>query len=105
MSTGQTSASLAAMAASAATSGETSTSMNRLDMGALREFGPDRSRDVLDPLGDLDPGRLQAGDLLARRVLLAFHDRPRVAERHAGHLVHEAAGHEGDDRQPRVVLG
>src|SRR4051794_39949393 len=98
MSTGQTSASVAAMAGSPATSGETSTSINRLDMGAIRDLGPDHPGDVLDPFGHLDPGGVQAGDLLARGVLLALHDRPRVAERHAGHLVHEAAGHERDDR-------
>ena len=38
-----------------------------------------------------------------RRVLLALDDRAGVAEGHARHLVHEPAGHEGDDREARVV--
>src|SRR3954452_6295297 len=105
MSTGQTSASVAAIAASPATSGDTSTSMKRLDMAALPDPGPHHSGDVLDPLGDLDAGRGEARDLLARRVLLALDDGAGVPERHAWHLVHEAAGHEGDDGKPGVVLG
>src|SRR3954467_9259312 len=102
MSTGQTSVSLAAMTASAATPGAISTSMKRLDM--LGDPRADHARDVLDPLGDLDTCRGEAGDLLGRRVLLTLHDRAGVAERHAGHLVHEAPGHEGKDREPRVVV-
>src|SRR4051795_11580735 len=104
MSTGQTSVSFAARAWSDATSGETSTSMKRLDMRTLRDPGPHHAWDVLDPLGDLDPGRGQARDLLRRGVLLALDDRAGVAEGHARHLVHEAARHEGHDRQPRLVL-
>src|SRR3954464_10410762 len=104
MSTGQTSVSFAASAWSDATSGETSTSMKRLDMRTLGDPGPHHPGDVLDPLGDLDPGGGQARNLLGRGVLLALDDRAGVAKGHARHLVHEAACHERDDGQPRVVL-
>ena len=45
------------------------------------------------------PAAREPRDLLGRRVGLALDDRAGVAEAHARHLVHEAAGHEGDDRQ------
>src|SRR4051812_22523122 len=98
MSTGQTSASVAASAVSAAASGVTSTSMKRLDMGAIRDLGPDHLGDVLDALGDIDARGVQPGDLLARGVLLALDDRAGVPEGHAWHLVHDPARHERDDR-------
>ena len=65
-----------------------------------------RVGDLVDPLDHGDPGGLEAGDLLRRGVLVALDDRAGVAEAHPLHLlvVHELAGHEGDDRQPRVVL-
>src|SRR4051812_32970353 len=101
MSTGQTSSSFAARAASPVT--ESSTSMP-MKMASLRiggaPLGQLRLHDVRD-LGDLlghgDPRLREALDLLGGRVLLALHDRAGVAEAHPGHLVHEPAGHEGDD--------
>src|ERR671936_2418057 len=108
MSTGQTSANRAASSRSAAASAETSTAMKRLLYMRAAPRGDrllDEVGDVLNALGDRDPGRLQARDLLARRVLPALDDRAGVAERHARHLVHEAPRHERDDRQPRPVVG
>src|SRR4051812_50208886 len=118
MSTGQTSSSFLASSASPATSSETSTSMKT--PSCADPDGPGREaeepsgidfvlhdvRDLVDPLDDGDAGCLEARDLLRRRVLLALDDRAGVAEAHALHLlvVHELAGHEGDDRQSRVVL-
>src|SRR5512132_1543915 len=106
MSTGQTSASLAATAASWAASSSTSTAMKIAS--ALTRWSPPRgiqprvlrqgiglrplylgelrlhqARDVLDALGHDDAGGGQARDLLARRVLLALDDRAGVAEAHA----------------------
>src|SRR4051794_19099836 len=104
MSTGQTSASFAAMAASEATSEATSTSMKRLDMGPLRDLRPHHPGDVLDPLGALDAGGVQPRDLLGRGALLPLDDRAGVPKGHARHLAHDPARHERDDRQARVVL-
>src|SRR3954454_22568022 len=110
MSTGQTSSSFAAISASLATESSTSTSMKT----ALSSFSANpcpqlllhRLGDLVDPLDDRDPRFLEAGDLLGRGVLGALDDRAGVAEAHPLHLlvVHELAGHEGDDRQLRVVL-
>src|SRR3954453_21775863 len=132
MSTGQTSASLVATAVSWATASSTSTAMKMasalmplrspprgiqggwvrflrtgIGLGPLhpRQLGLHDLRDLRDLLCDGDPRLGQARDLLARRVLLALDDRAGVAEAHARHLVHEPPGHEGDDRQARVVLG
>ena len=118
MSTGQASVELWASSPSAAAESSTSTAMKipslplRAPLGSGSAPTPPRSEilaptigDVLDSLGHLDAGRRQAGDLLAGRVGLAFDDRAGVAEAHPGHLVHEPARHEGDDRQPRGVLG
>src|SRR5271167_2644761 len=103
MSTGQTSASFAASAGSEAVASSTSIAMNvpslRIRAFLRADLLADHLRDVLDPLGDRDAGAFEALDLLGRRVLLALDDRARVPEAHAGHLVHEAAGHERDDRQ------
>src|SRR4051794_27374603 len=106
MSTGQTSASLAASCASPATVSSTSIPMK---MASLRIGGGSQLRlhdlrDLRDLLGDRDPCLGQSLDLLGSGVLLALDNRPGVAEAHAGHLVHEAAGHERHDRQSRVVL-
>src|SRR4051794_11134582 len=129
MSTGQTSASLVATAVSWATASSTSTPMKvasaltplrspprgiqpralRTGIGLRplypRQLGLHDLRDLADLPRDGDPRLGQARDLLARRVLLALDDRAGVAEAHARHLVHEPPGHEGDDRQARVVLG
>ena len=98
----------AASSASRATASSTSTAMNeRLAHG----------RSPGDPLVATIPGICEISSATtipasARRaifsrggVLLALDDRAGVAEAHAGHLVHEASGHERDDRQARVVLG
>src|SRR5262249_46552879 len=104
MFTGQTSTSFFASAGSAATFGSTSTSMNMPAMSVPSQSLLHERGDVLDALGDGDPGRLHALDLVRGRVGLALDDRAGVAEAHARHGVHEAAGHEGDDRQARAVL-
>src|SRR5437016_10397891 len=104
MLTGQTSTSFLASAASAATARSTWTSMNMPAISmSLQAFLHER-RDVLDPLRHRDAGGLHALDLVGRGVGLPLDDRAGVAEAHAGHLVHEATRHEGDDRQPRPVL-
>src|SRR3954447_24497596 len=64
----------------------------------------DEVGDLRDLLGHGDPRVVESLDLLRGRVGLALDDRAGVAEAHARHLVHEAAGHEGHDRQLRVVL-
>src|SRR5947208_12422230 len=106
MSTGQTSASLAASCPSPATASSTSMPMKiaSLRIGGGSQLAPHDLRDLRDLLGNGDPGLRQARDLLGGSVLLALHDRAGVAEAHARHLVHEAPGHERDDRQARVVL-
>src|SRR5436189_3878210 len=106
MSTGQTSSSFAASCASPATASSTSMPMKMasLRIGGGPQLALHDLRDLRDLLGDRDAGLGEAGDLLGGRVLLALHDRAGVAEAHARHLVHEAAGHERDDRQARVVL-
>src|SRR5436190_1002381 len=101
MSTGHASLSRAARSPSAAAPSSTSTAMNvpsllmrlarpRSRGRPLGELGFDHLGDVLDALGDRDPGAREARDLLRGGVLLAFDDRAGVAEGHAGHLVHEA---------------
>src|SRR5215207_9671873 len=108
MSTGQTSSSLAASAASPATASSTSMPMKiaslRIGRAPLGELRLHDLGDLRDLLCDGDAGLREAGDLLSRRVLLALDDRAGVAEAHARHLVHEAPGHERDDRQIAVVL-
>src|SRR3954449_5722659 len=117
MSTGHTSASFRARSASRATASSTSTSMKIALAVAAWLMRPHscwnlRSEPLLHEVGDLgdllrdrDAGLLEARDLLGGRVRLALDDRAGVAEAHARHLVHELAGHERHDRQPRVVLG
>src|SRR5438552_14091693 len=108
MSTGQTSASLAASSASPVTASSTSMPMKiaslRIGGAPLRELGPHDLRDLRDLLRDGDARLCQARDLLRGGVLLALDDRAGVPEAHAGHLVHEAPGHERDDRKLGVVL-
>src|SRR5919112_5358093 len=118
MSTGHTSASLAAIAGSVTYWSSTSMPMNvasvrigspvllRRDFdAALGELALHDLRDLGDLLRDRDAGLGEAGDLLGRGVLLALDDRAGMAEAHARHLVHEPAGHERHDRKARVVLG
>src|SRR5215211_8891956 len=106
MSTGQTSVSLAASCASPVTASSTSMPMKiaSLRIGRRSQLRLHDLRDLGDLLRDGYAGLCEAGDLLRGGVLLALDDRSGVAEAHAGHLVHEAARHEGDDRQLRVVL-
>ena len=44
------------------------------------------------------PGLGEARDLFGGGVFFALDDGAGVSEGHAGHVVHEAAGHERDDR-------
>src|SRR3954451_7750365 len=108
MSTGQTSSSFAASSASPATPSSTSMPMKiaslRIGGAPLGELRLHDLRDLGDLLRDGDARLSQPGDLLRGLVLLALDDRAGMAEAHAGHLVHEAARHEGHDRQLGVVL-
>src|SRR3954470_18886417 len=106
MSTGQTSASLAASCASPATASSTSMPMKMasLRIGGGSQLALHDLRDLGDLLRDRDPGLREARYLLGGRVLLALDDRAGVAEAHPRHLVHEPAGHERHDRQLGVVL-
>src|SRR5574338_784293 len=104
MSTGHASTSFFTSARSFATAGSTFTSMKRPATLRPPELLADQDRDLLDALRHRDPGRLHPRDLLRGRVFLALDDRARVAEAHDLHLVHEAARHEGDDREARAVL-
>src|SRR3990170_766738 len=85
MLTGHTSTSFFASSRSAVASGSISTRMNMEGISA-------------------PPGGTQPADLLGGGVLLALDDGAGVAETHAGHGVHEAPGHEGDDGQAGAVL-
>src|SRR6185295_1857431 len=107
MLTGQTSVSFFATAASLAAAASTSTLMNipfGISAPCLGETFFDEARDVLDAFGHRDAGGIHALDLVGGGVGLALDDGAGVAEAHARHLVHEATGHEGDDREARLVL-
>src|SRR5918995_4279604 len=115
MSTGQTSSSLEAISASPAIESSTTIPMKIASRSGIRassipsrrgrrtdrELLLDGAGDLVDPLDDRDAGILQAGDLLSGRVLGPLHDGSGMTEAHALHplVVHELAGHEGDDGQ------
>ena len=110
MSTGQTSVSLAASAGSAATAGVDldgdEEALCRQPPAALAHpaartrsgMSSIRSATVIPRLGRRAIFSVAVSSLPSTIV-------PAWPKRHARHLVHEAAGHEGDDRQLRAVLG
>ena len=106
MSTGHTSSSFAANSASPAIRSSTSTAMNS---AVAHTAAPIRSLTIR---GISEISSATTIPASARRAI--FSDAvsslpstivPGVAEAHARHLVHEPPGHEGHDRQARVVLG